>query len=287
MAFNPFFDTIRQNLELARGVQGLDDPASGSKVDDDGIPLRLPRHFRRRMGDLPFKWLRAIARRSGKVRDEPETDDGDEDGGHSPSELSEMVESSELESVFSRQRSPMRDPESSPERRPSPSTGTSRSTSPTNSSAEDLTRALAMQFYRIELGEQRRLMGVMEHHSKESGVVMSGPAMAGKSYSAVGYPITTASASVPATTRSVSHSGVSGANLNSFTRRVLNEVISIQTIDERKIPPSGTGIGKEKESPSSVSYSTGNTTKKVDTAVPAPVFPFSITAGVEKGTKNR
>lgn len=26
-----------------------------------------------------------------------------------------------------------------------------------------------MQFYRIELAEQRRLMGVMEHHSKESG----------------------------------------------------------------------------------------------------------------------
>lgn len=27
---------------------------------------------------------------------------------------------------------------------------------------------LAMQFYRVELGEQRRLNGVMEHHSKES-----------------------------------------------------------------------------------------------------------------------
>ena len=29
--------------------------------------------------------------------------------------------------------------------------------------------ALAMQFYRIELAEQRRLQGVMEHHSKECG----------------------------------------------------------------------------------------------------------------------
>lgn len=31
--------------------------------------------------------------------------------------------------------------------------------------------ALAMQFYRIELAEQRRMMGVMEHHSRESAVV--------------------------------------------------------------------------------------------------------------------
>ncbi|TFY57587.1 hypothetical protein EVJ58_g6930, partial [Rhodofomes roseus] len=35
-------------------------------------------------------------------------------------------------------------------------------------SAEDLARELELQFYRIELGEQRRLMGVMEHHSLES-----------------------------------------------------------------------------------------------------------------------
>ena len=30
-----------------------------------------------------------------------------------------------------------------------------------------------MQFYRIELGEQRRLMGIMQHHSSESGRVMT------------------------------------------------------------------------------------------------------------------
>ena len=32
----------------------------------------------------------------------------------------------------------------------------------------DALEDLAMQFYRVELGEQRRLNGVMEHHSKES-----------------------------------------------------------------------------------------------------------------------
>lgn len=30
-----------------------------------------------------------------------------------------------------------------------------------------------MQFYRIELGEQRRLMGIMQHHSSESGRVLT------------------------------------------------------------------------------------------------------------------
>jgi len=42
---------------------------------------------------------------------------------------------------------------------------------------EEGTEALAMQFYRIELAEQRRLLGVMEHHSKESGPTLSDPAL--------------------------------------------------------------------------------------------------------------
>ncbi|OSX68094.1 hypothetical protein POSPLADRAFT_1108046, partial [Postia placenta MAD-698-R-SB12] len=90
VAANPFFDAIRQNLELAHGAGSSGEP----------IVLRLPRRVRRRVGDLPFD-------------------------SQSPS------------------------------------------------SAEDLTRALELQFYKIELGEQRRLMGVMEHHSKESGTQAS------------------------------------------------------------------------------------------------------------------
>jgi hypothetical protein len=38
--------------------------------------------------------------------------------------------------------------------------------------SDETGESLAMQFYRIELGEQRRLMGVMDHHSRES---MSAP----------------------------------------------------------------------------------------------------------------
>ncbi|KAB5589793.1 Tyrosine phosphatase [Ceratobasidium theobromae] len=39
-----------------------------------------------------------------------------------------------------------------------------------NSDKEKGIEALAMQFYRIELGEQRRLQGVMSHHSRESQI---------------------------------------------------------------------------------------------------------------------
>ncbi|KAG9122500.1 hypothetical protein FRC07_001093 [Ceratobasidium sp. 392] len=40
-----------------------------------------------------------------------------------------------------------------------------------NSDKEKGIEALAMQFYRVELGEQRRLQGVMSHHSQESQVL--------------------------------------------------------------------------------------------------------------------
>ena len=87
-------------------------------------------------------------------------------------------------------------------------------------SADDLTRALELQFYRIELGEQRRLMGVMEHHSMESQASIVG-----------------------AGATSVSSAGVVPAG-------------TPEAQDEK---------AKEKEGD----------------------FPFSITAGLEKGNKNR
>ncbi len=61
MAFNPFFDNIRQNIEL-----------SGGRGSGEGIPLKLPRRVRRRVEELPFEWLREIGRRSGTVVDEIE-----------------------------------------------------------------------------------------------------------------------------------------------------------------------------------------------------------------------
>ncbi|KAJ7480085.1 hypothetical protein B0H11DRAFT_1725397 [Mycena galericulata] len=114
-AFNPFFDAVRQNAELAVGIT-------------ERIPLRLPRRVRRRISELPFHWLREIARHAAPL---------------TPSESSDSSSTSPA----------------SP--RPHPH------------AVEEGMEALAMQFYRIELAEQRRLMGVMEHHSRESGAGVS------------------------------------------------------------------------------------------------------------------
>ncbi|EDR15085.1 uncharacterized protein LACBIDRAFT_300875 [Laccaria bicolor S238N-H82] len=114
-ACNPFFDTIRQNLELSHGIT-------------ECIPLRLPRRVRRRIHELPFPWLQNIAHRAGKAV-------------NIPSSQSDLLSSD------------------------------SDDDSPDSANVEEGAEALAMQFYRIELAEQRRLMGIMEHHSKESGEV--------------------------------------------------------------------------------------------------------------------
>lgn len=88
LAANPFYDNIRQNVELSQGAD------RGSRIS-----LNLPPLVVARRNELPFKWLRDIV-------DQTYTD--------------------------------------------------------------DVSEALAMQFYRIELGEQRRLQGVMDHHTRES-----------------------------------------------------------------------------------------------------------------------
>ncbi|KAF8807622.1 phosphatases II [Phlegmacium glaucopus] len=113
-AYNPFFDTIRQNTELSHGIT-------------ERIPLRLPRRVRRRIRDLPFPWLQNIARWAAST----------------PSHHRSFSESSS--------ESSSEDYESS------------------TADVEEGKEALAMQFFKIELAEQRRLMGIMEHHSKESG----------------------------------------------------------------------------------------------------------------------
>ena len=85
-AANPFYDNIRQNIELSQGIT-------------ERIPLRLSPTTSSRVREIPFAWLRSIARAAGQ---------------------------------------------------------------------DECTEALAMQFYRIELGEQRRLQGIMAHHSSQS-----------------------------------------------------------------------------------------------------------------------
>ena len=87
VAANPFYDNIRQNVELSQGV-------------DTRIPLLLPPEIIARKNDLPFKWLRDIV---------------------------------------------------------------------DNSIKDKVGDTLAMQFYRVELGEQRRMQRVMDHHSVQNG----------------------------------------------------------------------------------------------------------------------
>lgn len=178
-AANPFFDTIRQNLELSQGIT-------------ERIPLRLPRRVRRRINDLPFRWLQDIAARSA-IRP-----------SHSSSFPGKTIESGSESSDDPHESDPdSNDPD-----------------------VEEGAETLAMQFYRIELAEQRRLRSVMEHHARESEV--SAYAAAGKAY----------------------------------------------TLGE-----GGQGI-----------IGVSATAAAVKTLPSTPVqgaFPFSITAGVEKGAKNR
>ncbi|KAJ3849300.1 hypothetical protein EV368DRAFT_47595 [Lentinula lateritia] len=133
--FNPFFDTIRQNIELTQGIT-------------ERIPLRLPKRVRKRIDDLPFEWLREISRRADVKPDDSFTSDGDE----SPSSTSKN--------------------KSNATNHPSPESSGKLFPPDIHHEHEGM-EALAMQFYRIELAEQRRLMGVMKHHSAESGVVSS------------------------------------------------------------------------------------------------------------------
>ncbi|KAG1865541.1 hypothetical protein DFJ58DRAFT_655346 [Suillus subalutaceus] len=127
-AANPFFDTIRQNLELSQGIT-------------ERIPLRLPRRVRRRIKDLPFRWLQDIAGRSA-LRPSHSSFPG-ETSVESGSESSDDPHESDPDS---------NDPD-----------------------VEEGAETLAMQFYRIELAEQRRLRSVMEHHARESETLPSTP----------------------------------------------------------------------------------------------------------------
>jgi protein-tyrosine phosphatase len=135
-AYNPFFDAVRQNVELSQGIT-------------ERIPLQLPRRIHRRIADLPFTWLQDIAK---KAQCAPRVPHHHHLHNHRPllSAAPQLPSSSSSSS----------------------SDDTSDSdTSPDPADIEEGTEALAMQFYRIEVAEQRRLMSVMERHSRESGLV--------------------------------------------------------------------------------------------------------------------
>jgi hypothetical protein len=168
VAFNPFYDTIRQNFELSQGIT-------------QRIPLKISRNAKDRIDDLPFTWLRELGRWAGE--DDEGTDGEDHYGGESGSGSGSGISGGDHSGMSSDSGE---DSGSGHEHTGAHHARTDRpavasTVSPVNNAEtipEDAqaegSEALAMQFYRIELGEQRRLMGVMEHHSRESGRVMEG-----------------------------------------------------------------------------------------------------------------
>jgi hypothetical protein len=165
VAYNPFFDTIRQNFELPHGVT-------------ERIPLKISRIAKDRIDDLPFTWLRELSQWA--VTDDEGTDGEDHLEGESGSgsgsgmsggDHSGMSSDSGDDSGSGQEHASGHLGRTNPPAAPWISPTNHAATTPEDAQAEG-SEALAMQFYRIELGEQRRLMGVMEHHSRESGRVM-------------------------------------------------------------------------------------------------------------------
>ncbi|KAG8961398.1 hypothetical protein FRC03_005410 [Tulasnella sp. 419] len=218
-AANPFYDNIRQHLELSNGIT-------------ERIPLYLPSRVLSRMDDLPFDWLKDIVRWAG--------------GGTGDQEGSPRAD------ITWRSKSSSQSGNSTASRTSKSTKSEARSSSSranwVAASAEEGMEALAMvrfpyychawwsrfthvvplfqQFYRIELGEQRRLMGVMQHHTREGNAQNKAPHEAHE------------------INKSREDSGVS-------------------TKQDKDDP-----MGDQDEA--EVEY-----------------FPYSITAGVEKGSKNR
>ncbi|KAI0063162.1 hypothetical protein BV25DRAFT_451974 [Artomyces pyxidatus] len=167
VAYNPFYDTIRQNLELSHGIT-------------ERIPLKISQIAKDRAAELPFAWLREIGRWAGVDGEGTDVEEEHEEAGPSGSGSGSGRSGSEGTGSGSESGedsgSGREHGERGPPRVHFPSTEVPHlpphlHEGPTEDVAEG-SEALAMQFYRIELGEQRRLMGVMEHHSRESGGVM-------------------------------------------------------------------------------------------------------------------
>ncbi|KAF9068540.1 hypothetical protein BDP27DRAFT_1421894 [Rhodocollybia butyracea] len=257
--FNPFFDTIRQNIELSQGIT-------------ERIPLRLPKRVRRRIDDLPFEWLREISRRADtKLVDSSTTEDShssssSEDESHSfrppksthkalpPGPVYDHLIAEAPIAGHSSNNS------STPKQHSTPSP-------PSQAMLDKGMEALAMQFYSIELAEQQRLMGVMHHHSAESGVVNLKQGSLDSPMTTL-FPLADVSARGPDSPHSAQIANSSGAS-------------SVSEPYRSHKPSNLGGIS------SNISESDGERGKSQKTGdKPAP-FPYSITAGVEKGSKNR
>jgi hypothetical protein len=146
VAFNPFYDTVRQNLELSQGAS-------------ECIPPTLPASVRGRVPGLPSGWLcHVVCRAAPASKDYTHLDRSAEKTEEETSSSLPLSSSSSVGDPDPDMTPPLFSPDApwQPE-----------------GLIEERTEALAMQFFRIELGEQQRLMGVLQHHSSESGRVLT------------------------------------------------------------------------------------------------------------------
>ena len=334
MAFNPFFDNIRQNIELG-----------GGRGSGEGIPLKLPRRVRRRVEELPFEWLRDIGRRSGTLDDGTgqEQDQGaevveDRRKGKGPDVRSVGAITNVAKIIRKRQSKKVKKHTNSSRLRRSPSSSSYDSTSPPpdssevsysasaskanskagsvspsalapipnhspqlqtasgrpqdttressegESSGDDFAKALAMQFYKIELGEQRRLMGVMQHHSMESGTVVDSSSQAARTAHAM-KTLDRAATVGGFTTNSqgIPSGGLCGPLPTMSTGAPILPTEPTNEADQAGQMYTGTAAARML----SGSVSEGGVALTKGPRDREKAFPFSITAGVEKGDKNR
>jgi hypothetical protein len=127
-----------------------------------------------RIDDLPFNWLRELGRWAAE--DDEGTDDEDhfgESGSGSGSGIS-GGDHSGMSSDSGEDSGSGHEYAGAHHVRMDPGVALNNAETTLDDPQAEGSEALAMQFYRIELGEQRRLMGVMEHHSKESGRILEG-----------------------------------------------------------------------------------------------------------------
>ena len=166
VAYNPFYDTIRQNVELSHGIT-------------ERISLHISRSAKDRIDELPFMWLRELGRWAGAEEDLSDAEEdhiGGMSGSGSGSGMSgedHSDSSSDSGDDSGSGREYMDGYVNPPAPAPAVFPANASTMMPEDPQAEG-SEALAMQFYRIELGEQRRLMGIMAHHSRESGRVLEG-----------------------------------------------------------------------------------------------------------------
>jgi hypothetical protein len=175
VAYNPFYDAVRQNVELSHGIT-------------ERISLKISRIATDRIDELPFMWLRELGRWAGAEEDLSDAEEDNIAGmsgsgsgsGMSGEDHSDTSSDSGDDSGSGREYLGGYNHMNPPALAPAVFPANASAMMPEDPQAEG-SEALAMQFYRIELGEQRRLMGIMAHHSRESGRVLEGEAKRSKS----------------------------------------------------------------------------------------------------------